>query len=555
MLAACLIYLPLWFSGGVNASVVGEAEPWAPAPESYALISVSGSVPLDPDGQWTTAVRLAGLQGLIVHFPQSTGGPEGAKLGEWEKVCASKGLTLGLSFGERPSRERLEELLESCQALFCVSLPAQLHDVVEEVALEVLVGKLMPIASGGPLNESVFALDAIRAFPLARGQRVEDSWIAAYDGSVGQGRHVRLDLELDAAGRLRPEDLDLLARCGVAMRQIYGTNRAAGSSASASSEDSDAHHVASACLDGDVSSYWTPAPGTRRAFLEFTLPKERIIDRVLLRAPLGVRTPDSPFEVHLKIHGVWREVASGTGIGRCRILSVGPAPATALRVIVDGGAQRPAIAACELYASPPRVIIDASETVFLGAASVALESNYPGAQVRYTLDGKAVTAESILYRRPFVMDRTCLLTAMAFATDGSTPIPSHQHFVHYTAETLRTPEFLGLLQLRAGLVRSDSDPQGNTWIGFVLVPRDGIYAFFKPESLRERLYIGDYDLFGSSSPIGEVGLKAGWHALRLTRPAHAVPVEPQIAWRGPGVAKGVVPEENLGHRQRVGKDE
>jgi hypothetical protein len=88
-----------------------------------------------------------------------------------------------------------------------------------------------------------------------------------------------------------------------------------------------------------------------------------------------------------------------------------------------------------------------------------------------------------------------------------------------------------------------------------LVPRDGIYAFFKPESLRERLYIGDYDLFGSSSPIGEVGLKAGWHALRLTRPAHAVPVEPQIAWRGPGVAKGVVPEENLGHRQRVGKDE
>jgi hypothetical protein len=508
-------------------------------------------VPLDPDGQWTTAVRLAGLQGLIVHFAQSTGGPEGAKLGEWEKVCASKGLTLGLSFGERPGRERLEELLKSCQALFCVSLPAQLHDVVGD-ELEVLVGELMPIASGRPPNESVFSLDAIRAWPLARGQRVEDGWIAAYDQSVGQGRHVRLDLELDAAGRLRPDDLDLLTRCGVAMRQIYGTNRAAGSSASASSEDSDAHHLASACLDGDVGSYWTPATGTQRAFLEFTLLKERIIDRVLLRAPLGVHAPDLSFEVHLKIHAVWREVARGKGLGRCRILSVEPAPATALRVILDGGDQRPSLAACELYASPPRVTIDASETVFLGSARVALESNYPGAQVRYTLDGQAVTADSILYRRPFPLDRTCILKAVAFATDGSTPIPSHQHFVHYTPETLRKPEFAGPTELGAGLVRSDSDLQSSNWSGFVLVPADGIYAFFKPDSGGMRLFIGDGDLFGSTSRIVEVGLKAGWHALRLTCPAHVAPAELQLAWRGPGLAKGVLPQGNLGHR--VGKD-
>ena len=574
MLAACLIYLPLWFSGGVNAPVVGEAEPWAPAPESYALISVSGSVPLDPDGQWITAVRSAGLQGLIVHFPYSTGGPEGAKLGDWEKVCASKGLTLGLSFGERPSRERLEGLLKSCQALFCVSLPAQIECLVEEVALEVLVGELMPmalglgmtpgdephyldgndmpIASGRPPNESVFSLDAIRAWPLARGQRVEDGWVAAYDQSVGHGRYVRLDLELDAAGRLRPDDLDLLTRCGVAMRQIYGTNRVTGSGASASSEDSDAHHLASACLDGDVGSYWTPAPGTRRAFLEFTLPRERIIDRVLLRAPLGVPEPDVAVDVHLKIHGVWREVKKTTGIGRCRILSVEPAPATALRVILDGGDQRPSLAACELYASPPRVTIDASETVFLGAARVALESNYPGAQVRYTLDGKAVTAESLLYRMPFVVDQTCVLKAVAFATDGSTPISSHQHFVHYTPETLRKPEFAGPTELGAGLVQSDSDLPMSSWSGFLLVPRDGIYAFFKPESGRTRLFIGDGDLFGSTSRMGEVGLKAGWHALHLTCPAPVDPAELQLAWRGPGLAKGVLPQGNLGHR--VGKD-
>lgn len=555
MLAACLILLPPILVGAEDPS--GEATPWAQAPESYALITVSGLVPLDPEGQWTTAIRSADLRGLIVHFTQGATWPEGAMLGEWERACASKGLALGLSFGERPSREGLSGLLRSCQALFCVSLPNHVGDGVDE--LEALVGQLMPIAlgrgmtpTGGPPNESVFSLDAIRAWPLAKGQMVEDGWIAAYDQSVGQGRYLRLDLELDAAGRLRPEDLALLPRCGVAMKQIYGTNRAAGSGAWASSEDSDAHHLASACLDGDMGSYWTPAPGTHRAFLEFTLLRERIIDRVLLRAPLGAPTPDVAFEVHLKTHGVWREVDRGTGIGRCRTLFVGPAPATALRVILDGGDQRPSLSACELYASPPRVTIDASETVFLGSARVALESNYPGAQVRYTLDGQAVTADSTLYRRPFPLDRTCILKAVAFATDGSTPIPSQQQFVHYTPETLRKPEFVGPMELGTGLVRSDSDLETSVWSGFVLVPSDGIYAFFKPDTGRMGLFIGDGNLFGSTSRIGEVGLKAGWHAMRLTCPAQVESPGLQLAWRGPGLAKGVLPQGNLGHR--VGKD-
>jgi hypothetical protein len=551
MLAACLISVPLLLPVAEGPHGSSEATPWAEAPESYALISVSGSVPLDPGGQWTTAIRSADLQGLIVHFSQGVTWPEAAKLGEWEKDCASKGLALGFSFGERPSRERLSGLLNSCQALFCVSLPDHVGDGVDE--LEELVGQLMPIAlgrgmtpTGGLSNESVFSLDAIRAWPLPRGQRVEDGWIAAYDQSVGQGRYVRLDLELDEAGRLRPEDLVFLARCGLAMEQTYGSNRAAGSIAWASSEDSDALHLASACLDGDVGSYWTPAPGTQRAFLELTLPKERIIDRVLLRAPLGAHAPDLSFEVHLKIHAVWREVARGTGLGRCRVLSVEPAPATALRVVVNRRDKRPALAACELYASPPRVTIDATETVFLGSSRVRLESTYPGAQVRYTLDGQAVTSDSSLYRTPFLLDRTCTLTAVAFATDGSTPVPSHQRFRRYTPATLRDPAVVG--DLAAGLMRLESDSQMTSWIGFVSVPRDGIYAFFRSESVRTRLFVGEEDLFEWGGRLGEVGLKAGWHALRVECPAHLAPAKLQLEWRGPGLGKGILPAESLGHR-------
>lgn len=552
MLEACLIALPLIAPVGEDSVRGREVTPWARAPESFAAIPVSGSVPLDPDGQWTAAVRSAGLQGLLLHLADRAAWPDGAWLGEWEKLCASKGLALGLSFGERPSKVDLAGLLRSCQALFCVSLPVP--DPGGDDGLRALVGRLTPGAlgrgmapAGGPANERVFTLDTIRAWPLAQGAREEEAWLAAYDQSVGRGAFLRLDLELDGAGRIRPDDAALLERIGIAMHQTYGTNRAAGGTACASSEDADGNHPAASCLDGNVASFWTPAPGTRRAFLELTLPRERIIDRVLLRAPLGVQAAGLAFDIHLRTHGVWREVARGTGIGRCRILAVDPAPATALRVVLDGGDERPALSVCELYASPPRVTIDATETVFLGSARVRLESTYPGAQVRYTLDGQEVTSESTLYRAPFSLEQTCTLTAVAFATDGSTPIPARQHFRRYTLATLRGPEEVH--DLAPGLLRLDSDPQWASWVGFVSVPRDGIYAFFEFAPGPTRLFIGDEALLGEGKHMGEVGLKAGWHALCVECSPYLAPAQLQLAWRGPGLPKGALPIENLGHRR------
>jgi hypothetical protein len=96
-------------------------------------------------------------------------------------------------------------------------------------------------------------------------------------------------------------------------------------------------------------------------------------------------------------------------------------------------------------------------------------------------------------------------------------------------------------------MRLESDPQMTSWIGFVSVPRDGIYAFFRSESVRTRLFVGEEDLFEWGGRLGEVGLKAGWHALRVECPARLAPAELQLAWRGPGLSKGILPAERLGH--------
>jgi len=60
-------------------------------------------------------------------------------------------------------------------------------------------------------------LNTIRAWPLAQGAREEEAWLAAYDQSVGRGAFLRLDLELDGAGRIRPDDAALLERIGIAV--------------------------------------------------------------------------------------------------------------------------------------------------------------------------------------------------------------------------------------------------------------------------------------------------------------------------------------------------
>jgi hypothetical protein len=93
------------------------------------------------------------------------------------------------------------------------------------------------------------------------------------------------------------------------------------------------------------------------------------------------------------------------------------------------------------------------------------------------------------------------------------------------------------------------------WTGVLRVPRAGRYRFFTRSDdgsrlfLDHRLVVDNGGVHESRERAGEVELAAGDHDLRLEYFEAAGPAACALGWEGPGVAKDVIPEDVLFHRE------
>jgi PA14 domain/Chitobiase/beta-hexosaminidase C-terminal domain len=252
--------------------------------------------------------------------------------------------------------------------------------------------------------------------------------------------------------------------------------------------------------------------------------------------------------------------------------------------VIEDARACPLLSRVELYAAPPRVSVAADERVFLGSTLVTMSADRPDAEVRYTLDGSVPTRESALYTEQIAIDTSVVVRARAFApgADGSpsAPLPLRA----YTAATLREPihlfkrpepgwrvayhegdwksvaELAGSEPRTTGVVpavdlsfRERDERFGLVFQGFVDVPEDGIWAFFLASDDGSRLWLGDElvvdddGLHGRVEVMGEIGLKRGWHPVRVEYFDAGGGSALELAWRGPKVGKGPLPAERVGH--------
>ncbi len=95
---------------------------------------------------------------------------------------------------------------------------------------------------------------------------------------------------------------------------------------------------------------------------------------------------------------------------------------------------------------------------------------------------------------------------------------------------------------------------GLRFSGYLRVVHDGIYAFHASSDDGSRLYVGtqlvvDNDgLHGTAERDGQVGLRAGWHPIRVGYFQRSGPATLQVQYAGPDVVKQPVPAEALRHR-------
>ena len=169
-----------------------------------------------------------------------------------------------------------------------------------------------------------------------------------YLTSVGRGSMLLLNVPPGPDGLISPVDSASLAGFAKLRDELYAADLARG--ANASSDDRREGCPPEAVTDGDPSTFWS-SEGVP-ASVEIDLGASRTFNTVVLSERLELGQRVRRFGVEVLTSSGWKEVASGTTIGRKRILQFAPWTAAKVRLVVRDAKAPPAVSGIGLYHAP-----------------------------------------------------------------------------------------------------------------------------------------------------------------------------------------------------------
>lgn len=171
-----------------------------------------------------------------------------------------------------------------------------------------------------------------------------------WERSVGHNANFHLNFPVDRRGLIHENDAAAVRGLRKLLDETYGpgTNRALRRPVSVGRTRGPKETIAfaplagSLAVDGDPNTYWAAEGAARSARIEIELPMDRPFDRVVLSEPtwLGQRVRSFRISVPDRADATnWHELATGTTIGRKRIVRVPVTTAERIRIeILDSRA-------------------------------------------------------------------------------------------------------------------------------------------------------------------------------------------------------------------------
>jgi len=220
--------------------------------------------------------------------------------------------------------------------------------------------------------------------------------------------------------------------------------------------------------------------------------------------------------------------------------------------------------------------IKTEETVFLEPLSVSLSCATDGASIYFTLDGSAPSKLSARFSKPFIVDKSITVRAVAYL-DGYTesnefsvkltkaellnPVEVKNPvngltYEYYEGNFNRTADMLKATVKKSGMAEypslSKSEKEENfglIFTGYINVPADGMYSFYTKSDDGSVVFIDGQRVVNNDGPhgasvmTGKVALKSGFHSYRLLYTQGAADAELEAGIEGPGVKLQVIPKE------------
>ncbi|WP_373825373.1 chitobiase/beta-hexosaminidase C-terminal domain-containing protein, partial [Bacteroides heparinolyticus] len=186
--------------------------------------------------------------------------------------------------------------------------------------------------------------------------------------------------------------------------------------------------------------------------------------------------------------------------------------------------------------------------LFADKITVRLATATEGAVIRYTLDGNEPTENSLLYEKPFELDKTrhikakgfkegfcpsntLSITAVKAELKPSLPVRPTKNGTTYkyfegnyrvVADIEKTPLIkTGVMPEPSIKDAGQEDHFGYIFSGLIHVPEDGVYTFQTRSDDGSVLYIGSEPVVNNDSShaaisaTGQIALKKGFHAYKL----------------------------------------
>ena len=412
--------------------------------------------------------------------------------------------------------------------------------------------------------------------------KTPEQLVDLYYASVGRGAALLLNVPPDRRGLIHEADCASLAGFRTILDETFGTDLTADAVVSADSTLG-TDYGATMAADGDRETFWAARDDARTAELILDLPEPRWLNVVSIREhlPLGQRI--DAWALDARRDGAWVQIGEGTSIGPRRLWRGDFVRTDGVRLRITAAAASPVIEEISLHAEPPRVAIDAPSD-FIERATVTLTPDRPDAEVRYTLDGSEPGPRSRRYEGPFTVDRSLTIRAVAVLDGRPSPFETARSIAAHDGASLRDPIVFvrapdpGLrCRVYEGDRRSldgldDSSPDLTTVVpsidlaprtrpervalvfdGVIAAPADGLYRFHLASDDGSRLYIGDDlvvdndGLHAMAERSGVVGLRAGFHPIRLEYFNATGDAGLRVEWSGPGFGREPVGGAVLRH--------
>lgn len=185
--------------------------------------------------------------------------------------------------------------------------------------------------------------------------RTPQNLVDLYYSSVGRGASWLLNLPPDRRGRIHETDVKSLREFRRILDATFDKDLARGAKASAPNvrgNSRDLRFLPQNSIDGNRNTYWATDDQIKSPELILSFDREIKFNVVRIREylPLGQRVES--FALDQWQAGQWKEFASGTSIGNCRLVRSKPITTSKIRLRIGKAPVCPAISELGIFAEP-----------------------------------------------------------------------------------------------------------------------------------------------------------------------------------------------------------